>query len=256
MKILVLDIETTGFSSDTDAIVEIGMVLVDTKTNEMEIVFDEIVKEPKFNPIKHKNAWVFKNSTLTPEIIEKGNSLDSYKQTIQKLFDKYPMTAFNKSFDIRFMTAVGFKMNDIKCLMKSSANVVKETRKDGKFKAKVSVESVYNKFFRKNTDNVYIEKHRAGQDAIDEAEILLHLVKLKKENVTEIDKTEAKNQTTPKKRKVFDLKSKFDFGKYNGTRVMTIAKNDPQYIRWCLKSIPTFKLTNDMTDYLNNPKIF
>ena len=42
MKILVLDIETTGFSEKLDAIVEIGMILTDTDTKKYKIVFNTI----------------------------------------------------------------------------------------------------------------------------------------------------------------------------------------------------------------------
>ena len=44
MKILVVDIETTGFYP-SDAIVEIGISLVDTVTRKVILVFDEVIKE-------------------------------------------------------------------------------------------------------------------------------------------------------------------------------------------------------------------
>jgi DNA polymerase III epsilon subunit-like protein len=59
MKIIVLDIETTGFNNVLDAIVEVGMVLVDTDTKEITNIFNEIVKDSRFNEVKHKNSWIF-----------------------------------------------------------------------------------------------------------------------------------------------------------------------------------------------------
>ena len=55
MKLLVVDIETTGFFVNSDAIVEIGIALVDTETKEIELVFDNVIKHDKFDSKKHKN---------------------------------------------------------------------------------------------------------------------------------------------------------------------------------------------------------
>ena len=71
MKILVVDIETTGFYP-SDAIVEIGISLVDTVTRKVILVFDEVIKEKKFTKWKHKNAWIFQNTTLTVEDVLKA----------------------------------------------------------------------------------------------------------------------------------------------------------------------------------------
>ncbi len=176
MKILVVDIETTGFYP-SDAIVEIGISLVDTKAKTVKLVFDKVIKDKKFVKWKHKNAWIFQNTTLTVDDVLKANSLDSYFKEIQKLFDKYPMTAFNKSFDLRFLRNAGFEMNDIKCLMKTATQYSTYKDKNGRVK-KPSVEEIYNQFFMKKGE-VYIEEHRAGADAMDEGKILLHMVELK-----------------------------------------------------------------------------
>lgn len=176
MKILVVDIETTGFYPN-DAIVEIGISLVDTKAKTIKLVFDKVVKDKKFVKWKHKNAWIFQNTTLKVEDVDKAKPLEFYFNDIQKLFDKYPMTAFNKSFDLRFLKNVGFKMNDIKCLMATAKQYCKLKDKRGGVKTP-SVEEIYNQFFMKKGE-VYIEEHRAGADALDEGRILLHMVELK-----------------------------------------------------------------------------
>lgn len=176
MKILVVDIETTGFYP-SDAIVEIGITLVDTKTKKSKLVFDEVIKEDKFSKRKHKNAWIFQNTTLTVEDVEKAKSLEHYRPKLQKLFDQYCMTAYNKSFDLRFLRKAGFEIKDIKCLMKGATEHSKLKDKNGRVK-KPSVEEIYNQFFR-TKKNIYYEEHRAGADSLDEAKILLHMVKLK-----------------------------------------------------------------------------
>lgn len=177
MKLLVVDIETTGFYVNSDAIVEIGITLVDTKTKEVRLVFDNVIKHGKFNEKKHKNSWIFKNTTLTVEDFLKANSLNSYYVELQGWFDLYPMTAYNKSFDIRFLKAAGFKMKDTKCLMKTAKQYSTARNKSGGLKVP-SVEEIYNQFFM-DKGQVYVEEHRAGADAIDESKILLHMVDLK-----------------------------------------------------------------------------
>lgn len=239
MKLLVVDIETTGFYVQSDAIVEIGIALVDTVTKEIELVFNKVIKHDKFNSKRHKNAWIFQNTTLTVEDVEKAKSLDDYKEEIQALFDKYKMTAYNKSFDLRFLNAAGFKMSDVKCLMQTATQYSEYKDKNGKTK-KPSVEEIYNQFFMKDGE-LYVEEHRAGADALDEAKIMLHMVGLKgsKPMLTE----DKKKATSTKTYKPLDVDDVIMFGKNKGKTVGEIAKTAPHYLRWCEKEIPNFSLT-------------
>lgn len=177
MKILVVDIETTGFKHHSDAIVEIGIALVDTDTKEVELVFDKVVRDKKFKPVEHRYAWIFQNTTLTFEEVENANTLESFHDEIQEWFNKYKMTAYNKAFDVRFLNAAGFKMDEVKCLMNTATQYSQYRTKTGKVK-KPKVDEIYNQFFVKEGDE-YVEKHRAGADALDEAKILLRMVYLK-----------------------------------------------------------------------------
>lgn len=186
MKILVVDIETTGFWP-SDAIVEIGISLVDTNTKEITLVFDKVVKDSKFIKWRHKDAWIFQNTTLTVEDVERANPLTSYFDELQDLFDRYQMTAYNKSFDLRFLRACGFKIRDTRCLMKTASIYSSFKDKNGR-KKRPSVEEIYNQFFMKDGE-VYIEEHRAGADSIDESKILLHMVKLKQDTIAILNKS-------------------------------------------------------------------
>jgi len=177
MKILVIDLETTGLYSSSDLIVEIGVALVDTETKAIALVFDNVVKDSRFNPDKHKNSWVFQNTTLKVEDVVKAKPLDSYIEELQNLFDQYPVTAYNKSFDLGFLRAVGFVINDTKCLMQTSKQYCLLKTAAGKVKTP-KMEEIYNQFFMSEGKG-YKEQHRAAADAEDEARILLHLVELK-----------------------------------------------------------------------------
>jgi len=251
MKLLVVDIETTGFEVKDDAIVEIGIVLVDTKTKKTEIVFNEIIKhEGKFNLSKHENSWIFQNTTLKPEDVVRAKSLEFYRDKIQKLFDTYKMTAYNKAFDIKFLSGAGFKLNDVDCLMKSSTKYSNYRFPNGRKKIP-SVEEIYNQFFM-NENEVYIEKHRAGVDALDEARILLHLVDLKSGTAKiENDKViifEKKNEEKPKGIGVNDV---LKFGKYKGRIFSEVVTRDINYLKWCIENVPTFQLTPEAKKLLN-----
>lgn len=239
MKLLVVDIETTGFYVNSDAIVEIGIALVDTKTKKIELVFDQVIKHRNFNSKKHKDAWIFKNTTLTVEEVEKAKPLDEHKKEIQTLFDQYKMTAYNKSFDIRFLNAAGFKMNDVKCLMHTATQYSEYKDKNGKTK-KPSVEEIYNQFFMKNGE-LYVEEHRAGADALDEAKIMLHMVDLKGSKPM---LTEDKNKPKPTKTyKPLDIDDVITFGKNKGKTVSEVATLAPNYLKWCEREISNFSLT-------------
>ena len=67
MKLLIIDIETTGFVPQGQSIVEIGIVLCDSDTRETIPVFNQIVRDDEFDYNKHKNAWIFQNSDLNIE---------------------------------------------------------------------------------------------------------------------------------------------------------------------------------------------
>jgi DNA polymerase-3 subunit epsilon len=181
MKIIVLDIETTGFNRFTDAIVEVGMVLVDTNTKEIKHIFDKVVKDKLFNEVKHKDAWIFSNSTLKLDDVIKAKPLEFYREEIQGLLDKYPITAFNMKFDSGFMDSHKFKFKLTKCLMESSKPYNKNKDKRGGQKTP-SVPEIYAQFFPEES---YDEEHRGCDDAYHEGKILLKLVELKqqKENV-------------------------------------------------------------------------
>ena len=261
MKILVVDLETTGFIAKIDAIVEIGIALVDTETKNIELVFDHVVKDKKFNYNRHKNSWIFKNTTLTPEDVIEAKSLDYYFDEIQDLFDKYKMTAYNKSFDVNFLKAVGFKVNDIKCLMKTATQYSTYKDKNGKIK-KPSVVEIYNQFFMSD-GNVYVEEHRAGSDAKDEAKILLHMAEIKGSKALTVEKKDVTSkQDKDSTAKIFRPKYKeigandiLPFGRYKGKVFSDVVKKYPKYIDWCLENVDGFKLTTDASKLIKDKKI-
>lgn len=173
MKLAIIDIETTGFIREYgESIVELAIVLCDTTTRKTEILFSNVLKDDNFGADKHRSSWIFKNSDLTYEDVEAAKNIEDYRDELQAIFTKYKVTAFNKKFDMGWLSSLGFKYKDSKCLMESAKEyrsvILGETKNP-------SVETTYQ-WLMKN--NGYKERHRALEDALDEAEILYKLCDL------------------------------------------------------------------------------
>jgi DNA polymerase III epsilon subunit-like protein/uncharacterized protein (DUF3820 family) len=264
-KVLIVDIETTGFNQHRDAIVEIGIVLVNLKTKKIKTIFDKVVKDVLFDLQKHNNAWIFDNSSLTLEDVIAAKPLNSYRNEIQKLFDKYPITAFNKAFDVRFLSARGFTFTETECLMKLSSHYT-ELKKVNGSKKLPSMEEAYNHFY---PNEGYCEKHRGLDDALNEAKLLLkmdadilstHLIttpnkktnrqinKSNKPNKVQIAERLSKNDLSLVVKSVTFLKTLnklpdliksyvIDFGKYKGKRLIDMkSKDELQYCEWVMET--------------------
>ena len=65
-KILVLDIETTGFHPRDSIITEVGIVELDLETGERKILFDQVCHNKRsFLTLPYvENSWVVKNGYI------------------------------------------------------------------------------------------------------------------------------------------------------------------------------------------------
>ena len=175
--IAVVDIETTGFSHQKDCIVEIGICELDLDSGKCSELFDELIRESHFSP-HHRNAWIFKNSDLRYEDVLDAHPLKAYNKELQRIFNIYPVTAFNKRFDFDFLINRGFKIKELPCPMIIATNILKlPPRKVGTLYKYPTVEETWNYLF---PDKKYIEKHRGYDDAVHEALIIFELYKRNK----------------------------------------------------------------------------
>lgn len=192
-RILVLDIETTGFLNAGGSIVEIGIVELNLDNGIVKTIYNSLCREDILNkshrafldyqekgltPPKSAKGWIFANSYLTPEQVREAPHFDKVKTEVQAILDQYPLgvTAFNNKFDFGFLIDRGIRIeNKLPCPMILATNVCKIPNPwRGGYKWP-NVEEAYKHFYPKST---YVEKHRGADDALHEAMIVYKLYEL------------------------------------------------------------------------------
>jgi DNA polymerase III epsilon subunit-like protein len=173
-SIAVVDIETTGFSHQEDCIIEIGVCELDLASGEYSELFNQLIQENHIS-VRHRNAWIFKNSDLKYEDILEARHLKDYTKELQRIFNKYPATAFNKRFDFDFLKDRGFIIKELPCPMIAATDILKlPPRMPGTLYKWPSVEETWKFLF---PNRGYIEKHRSYDDSVHEALIIFELYK-------------------------------------------------------------------------------
>lgn len=177
MKILVLDIETTGLTPECDMICEIGICLLNLKNGNIIPILDQICQEQ--NKEFDEYSWIFQNSDLTIKQVIESPYLIDFKTELQDILNlKHPITAYNQQFDFSFLEHRGFQIkNKFWDPMFKLKNIMKIPHFYYGYKFP-SVQEAWNFFFKGN----YIEKHRALDDAIHEAKIIYETNKYLKKN--------------------------------------------------------------------------
>lgn len=175
-KILILDIETTGFLQSGGKIVEVGIVELNLEDGSSNIIYDKVVQERFMKREEIEKAWIVKNSNLTADEVMNAAYLDEEMDEIQSIIDKYEYgsTAFNNVFDFGFLESRGLIFpKKLACPMKLSTNICKLPGRSGYKWPKV--EEAYKHFFPEES---YIEKHRGADDALHEAKIVYKLYQI------------------------------------------------------------------------------
>ena len=176
-KILILDIETTGFLQQGGKIVEIGIVELDLESGDRVVLFDEVCFETGITLPELEKSWIIENSDLTVKMVKYSGSLESKRKRIQQILNDYTIgaTAFNNAFDFGFLENRGFVFpKKLPCPMKLSTEICKIVNKNGYGYKWPKVEEAHKHFFG---EVGYIEKHRGADDAFYEAEIVFELYK-------------------------------------------------------------------------------
>lgn len=180
-KILILDIETTGFLNEGGSIVEVGIVSLDLSSGSTQILFDSVCRENILTG-RHREepmGWIFRNSTLTVEAVRNAPLLQSLLTEVQSIINRYPIgaTAYNRDFDFNFLESRGICFETkLPCPMQLSTAICKIPARHfahGNYKWP-KVEEAWKHFF---PDVDYIELHRGADDAVHEAKIVYELYK-------------------------------------------------------------------------------
>ena len=175
-KILIIDIETTGFLPNGE-IVEVGIVELDIESGEKRIIFDKVFKPNLTSLEQIAESWIVQSGYMTTDEIIKADSIEFHKSEIQRIIDAYPngITAYNNRFDFDFLASIGIEIRrPLPCPMKLSRPMVKAIDSRGLIK-NPNVEEAYKHFFPKSN---YIETHRGADDAFHEADIVFELIKI------------------------------------------------------------------------------
>lgn len=179
MKILIIDLETTGFLKEGGKIVEVGIVSLDLDNGEKEILYDKLVHERPITLKEVESSWIVQNGYITVDEIRNSNQLVNELPDIQYIISSYRdgATAFNRSFDFDFLESRGVRFpKKLPCPMLLSTEICKLPSVYGKPGYKwPKVEQAWKHFF---PDVEYVELHRGADDAFHEASIVYALHKL------------------------------------------------------------------------------
>lgn len=180
-KLLVIDIETTGFLNQGGSIVEIGIAELDMETGEANIIFDSVCKESILTA-KHREepfGWIFRNSNLSVEEVRYAPPFEEVAEEVQSIIDDYPLgaTAYNRQFDIEFLQSRNIRFHKLQpCPMQVATNICKLPATNGRSKYKwPKVEEAWAQLF---PGQPYTEVHRGADDALHEAMILYKLYEM------------------------------------------------------------------------------
>ena len=176
-KILVLDIETTGFLNSNGTIVEIGICELDIITGATRLLFDSCTHETGVTMEMVQNSWIVANSDITVKEIQYSPNLDKIRDEIQDILNMYELgcAAFNCKFDFDFMESRNFSFpKKLDCLMLLLTPVLQLPAKNGK-KGNKWPSVIQGMTHYLGIEN-YKEAHRGGKDCLDEAQIAYKLI--------------------------------------------------------------------------------
>jgi len=129
--VYVLDTETTGLNGyPYDVIVDIAICEVDLDDHTVKEVYSSIVGHDISEWTDKRDAWIFKNTDLTVEMVKDAPPLHKVVYEVRDLLDGKCVTSYNVGFDMdRFLNAKPWRLNQIArikpCIMLASVDVCK-----------------------------------------------------------------------------------------------------------------------------------
>ena len=124
MKILVLDTETTFYHNnhDTEDIVEIAICEIDTETNSITKIYDEVIGYDLSNKYWEEldDIWIFNNSTLNKSDVDirsnnKVKPIDLVVKEVRDIIEHRSITSYNVAFDFgQFLRKTPWYIDNLK----------------------------------------------------------------------------------------------------------------------------------------------
>lgn len=190
LQIHVVDLETTGLGGHLsgDIVLEIGIVKLDTATGTAKIVYDTTIAYPKRELIKHKDAWIFSNSSLTFEEVENGKPVEVVVKDVRNLVSGKSIAIYNVAYDFeKFLKWPPFSLGEViskvlPCIMVSATEVCRIPSPFFNYKWP-TLEEAQKKLLPGLQIPSTIKFHRAASDAYLSALVLMELIKLNRYNL-------------------------------------------------------------------------
>lgn len=180
MKIGVIDTETTHLDNTMGNVVEVALVEVDTDTKTIKSLFNSLASPGGMGSthgIRLEDSWICQNGIIKPEEIRRAPHEAVVATGLKFFLDNKPWTTYNLSFDQPFLTRFPYKLprSTLPCIMLSATEACKipSNRDDVLFKWP-SLDEAYEILCNSRR----MKGHRALDDALDAAAVLLHLIEM------------------------------------------------------------------------------
>ncbi len=165
--VLIVDLETTSTNPQRAHILEVGAALLDLDNMQVQILVDSLVR-PDCPEEEWLCCWFMNNANLAPEQVRAAPSWAQVSPRIKELCAAWPVTAFNRSYDIQVLYRHGVPTPmRAPCLMLAAKDVCRLPGWSGDYKYPKFAEA-WREFF---PEEPFEEKHRAGYDAVHEARL-------------------------------------------------------------------------------------
>ncbi len=169
MEVCVVDLETTGFNPRRDFLVEVGICRLDLATGTITPLVDSPVHEAGFATKARRNALIFRRSTLRFEDVRDAPPWDAVKPLVADACSRYPVAAYNSSFDIAFLRSRGVRpRRELPCIMRAAARAC-QIRTQARNAKWPTLEEAWRTFFPNES---FVQLHRAYDDCAHEASLL------------------------------------------------------------------------------------
>lgn len=170
----VVDTETTGLDGyPYDLVVEIGIAKVDLENGTVLDVMDSVVGYDVDSwPAYMRSAWIFQNTTLTPEEVSKAPRMNTIVELTRNILSRKHVTSYNRAFDFsKFLLHPPWSLKECTirepCLM-VAADAVKEIPRSCYYEDRLAwprLENAYEYLCPDNPEGIIEQDHRALSDA-------------------------------------------------------------------------------------------